>query len=104
MQAPGRGGVSRGRGDAALTWTDPATQENTAFKTERLAPGGLPDLEQSQLQGVSFSAPETADAAAPVASGALASDGVATGVAAPAAVLPRHREAVKQYFNEGTRP
>ena len=104
VQAPGRGGVSRGRGDAALTWTDPATQENTAFKTERLAPGGLPDLEQSQLQGVSFSAPETADAAAPVASGALASDGVATGVAAPAAVLPRHREAVKQYFNEGTRP
>jgi len=101
---PGQGGVSRGRGDAPLTWTDPATRENAAFKEERLAPGSRPDLEQSQLQGVSFSAPETADAAAPVASGALAADGAATGGAAPAVVLPRHREAVKQYFNEGTRP
>ncbi|NLE41255.1 MAG: hypothetical protein GX615_05435, partial [Lentisphaerae bacterium] len=101
---PGRGGVSRGRGDAPLTWTDPATRENAAFKEERLVPGSRPDLEQSQLQGVSFSAPETADAAAPVASGVLAADGAATGGAAPAVVLPRHREAVKQYFNEGTRP
>lgn len=96
---PGQGGVSRGRGDAPLTWTDPATRENAAFKEERLAPGSRPDLEQSQLQGVSFSAPETADAAAPVASGALAADGAASGGAAPAVVLPRHREAVKQYFN-----
>lgn len=98
---PGTGGISRGRGDAPLTWTDPASRGNAGFRDEALSPNRLPDASQSQLQGLSASAPEVSDTAATVTPGALADGGTATGTITPAALLPRHREAVRRYFNEG---
>lgn len=97
---PGRGGTSRGRGDAMLTWTDPSTRENASFAEQALKPGRLPSLEESRLQGLSASAPEVPQAAAAAAVGALAAGGAAGGTTPQGAVLPRHREAVKKYFSK----
>ena len=95
---PGSGGVSRGRGDAMLTWTDPSTRENASFKEQALRPGRLPGMEQSRLEGVSAAAPEVPAAAAAVAPGALAAEGAARGSTPQAVILPRHRETVKRFF------
>ena len=97
---PGSGGVSRGRGDAMLTWTDPSTRENASFKEQAVAPGRLPGLDQSRLQGLSAASPEVPAAAAGTSPGALATEGAANGSTAQAVILPRHREAVKRFFQQ----
>jgi hypothetical protein len=98
---PGSGGVSRGRGDAMLTWSDPSTKENASFKEQSVKSGWLPDVKQSQLQGLSSSAPEVSAGTAAVVPGALGASGKAFGATPQALVLPRHREAVKRFFGEG---
>jgi hypothetical protein len=100
---PGSGGVSRGRGDAMLTWTDPSTKENVTFKEEVLRPGRRPDPKQAKLEGVSAGAPEVSSAAAAVTSGALATDNAAHGATPQNIILPRHKEAVKRFFGEPTK-
>jgi hypothetical protein len=97
---PGSGGVSRGRGDAMLTWTDPSTTENASFKEQAVKPGRLPDVERSHLQGLSAAAPELPAAAAGVSPGALGTEGAARGATPQTVVLPRHREAVKRFFSK----
>jgi hypothetical protein len=99
---PGSGGVSRGRGDAMLTWTDPSTKENVTFKEEVLRPGRRPDPKQARLEGVSAAAPEVSSTAAAVSSGALATESSAHGATPQAIILPRHKEAVKRFFGEPT--
>jgi len=99
---PGSGGVSRGRGDAMLTWTDPSTKENVTFKEEVLRPGRRPDPKQAKLEGVSAAAPEVSSAAAAVTSGALATDHAAHGTTPQNIILPRHKEAVKRFFGDTT--
>ncbi len=97
---PGSGGVSRGRGDAMLTWTDPSTRESASFKEQTLRPGRLPRLEQSRLDGVSAAAPEVSETAASVTPGALGAEGAARGTTPQAVILPRHRETVKRFFGK----
>lgn len=97
---PGSGGVSRGRGDAMLTWTDASTLENASFKEQTLRPGRLPRLEQSRLEGVSAATPEVPETAASVAPGALGAEGASCGVTPQAVLLPRHRETVKRFFGK----
>jgi hypothetical protein len=94
--------VSRGRGDALLTWTEPSTKTGVTFKDAVLKPqGGLPGLEQTRLEGVSAAAPTVPERTGPAPAGALAEAAAARGAAPPqSAVLPRHREAVKRYFGE----
>lgn len=92
-----RGGISRGRGDAPMTWADPATEENTAFK-DRTLPAGPMDLQKAELVAVSRTAPEAADPTLPVGSGALAEASAGGGAAYAQRVLPRHRHAVDRYF------
>lgn len=97
---PGSGGVSRGRGDAMLTWTDPSTRENASFKEQALKPGRMPGLDESRLEGLSASAPEVPEAAAGGSPGALGAAGAARGSSPQAVILPRHREAVKRFFGK----
>jgi hypothetical protein len=99
---PGQGGVSRGRGDAMLTWTDPSTKENVTFKEEVLRPSRRPDPKQAKLEGVSAAAPEVSATAAAVASGALTTEGSARGVTPQTVILPRHKESVKRFFGDTT--
>jgi hypothetical protein len=101
---PGRGDVSRGRGDALLTWTDPSTKEGVTFREDVLKPhGGVPGLERTTLEGLSAAAPVVPERASPAEVGALAEARAARGVTPQQAVLPRHREAVKRYFGDAGR-
>lgn len=95
--SPGRGGVTRGRGDAPMTWKDPSSKEGTEFKEEALAPGaGNP--KDSRLMGVSVGAPTVETAGGPAKSGALNEAQSGGGSANTRTVLPRHRGAVQRYF------
>jgi hypothetical protein len=93
---PGTGGVSRGRGDAALTWsghTEPAAE---ALNPEALPAAGRLDLEQAHVQGVSYAAPQEKTDATLSAGVLTAAGGVSR--ARTHTVLPRHRSAVEAYF------
>lgn len=91
-----RGGVSRGRGDAPMTWTDGSSEENTKFK-EHTLPSGI-SMQDPELLGVSRAAPERSDPNLPLKSGALAEAGSGGGSAPVAQVLPRHKKAVEKFF------
>ncbi|MEI6973025.1 MAG: hypothetical protein WCL44_16090, partial [bacterium] len=96
--APGSGGVSRGRGDAPLTWTDPSNEADVGFKEKTLPMSSLPDIKKSQLAGVSVAAPQPTGSDEPTAAGGLASSTKGPGSANMTVMLPRHRTAVKRYF------
>jgi len=95
--APGRGGVTRGRGDAPMTWKDPSSKEGTEFKEEALAPGAG-SLKDSRLMGVSVGAPTVEAAGGPAKAGALGEAPSGGGSANTRTILPRHRGAVQRYF------
>jgi len=95
---PGKGGINRGRGDAPMTWTDPANVENAQFKEQTLPPASMGALRDSLKTGTSISAPELADPNTAVESGALSGAEAGGGSAQTQTVLPRHRGAVEKYF------
>jgi hypothetical protein len=94
----GKGGVDRGRGDAAMTWTDGSSEKDARFKEKVLPPSSVAGLKDSQLVGLSASAP-TADTSGVAAHGALNSAASGGGSAYTQTILPRHRAAVKRYFD-----
>lgn len=98
--SPGKGGVSRGRGDAALTWTGTTQPGNEKFKAESLPKASLQDLANAKPIGVSYGAAEEKSGAA-VASGALGGVGAGVSETRGRTVLPRHRETVERYFGRG---
>ena len=93
----GKGGVSRGRGDAAMTWTDGSDENNAKFKEKALPPGSVAGLQDSQLVGLSASAPEVQKGNL-AAHGVLNSSAAGGGSAYTQTVLPKHKNAVKKYF------
>ena len=95
--APGSGGISRGRGDAPLTWTDPSTREHAAFK-ETVLSGRMPRADEARLEGLSAAVPDVPDAPAATAAGALSTHAAAQGTTPQVIVLPRHRETVARFF------
>ncbi|HDZ44025.1 hypothetical protein LCGC14_0204840 [marine sediment metagenome] len=99
---PGRGGVSRGRGDAAMTWRDPTSKENTAFEEQVLPPASLAAIRDSERIGLSTGAPTVAEAG-PSAGGALTRASAGGGSAHTRVVLPRHKAAVQRYFDRRRR-
>lgn len=94
---PGMGGISRGRGDAPMTWSDPTSADGAKFKEEALPPAAVADLRESQLVGVTVTAPQATTEPAAAQSGALTAGGAADAHAQ--LVLPHHRGAVKRYFH-----
>lgn len=95
--APGQGGVSRGRGDAPMNWTEGSDEANAKFKEKTLPPGSVAGLQDSQLVGLSASAPEIQKGNL-AAHGALNSSATGGGSAYTQTVLPKHKGAVKKYF------
>jgi len=95
---PGKGGVSRGRADAAMTWTDGSNEKDAKFKEKVLPPSSVAGLNDSQLVGLSATAP-TVDTSGVAAHGALNNTAAGGGSAHTQTILPRHRGAVKRYFN-----
>ena len=96
MNAWGRGGVDRGRGDAPMTWTDRSSERGAKFK-EQVLPSSLAGLKDSELIGRSTGAPGT-EKNGPQQSGALKGAAPGGGSAFTQTVLPRHRGAVNRYF------
>ena len=96
---PGKGGISRGRGDAPMTFTDPSTMDNTTFK-EQILPqaASIEAVRDSQQVGVSLGSPVTEDMEASYGSSTLNSPAGGSFEAVQQPVLPRHREAVNAYF------
>ncbi len=93
----GKGGVGRGRGDAAMTWTEGSDENNAKFKEKALPPGSVAGLQDSQLVGLSSAAPEVQKGNLS-AHGALNSSATGGGSAYTQTVLPKHKGAVKKYF------
>jgi len=94
----GKGGVDRGRGDAAMTWTDGTNEKDAKFKEKVLPPSSVAGLKDSQLVGMSAAAP-TVDTSGVAAHGALNNTASGGGSAYTQTILPRHRGAVKRYFD-----
>jgi len=98
---PGRGGVTRGRGDAELTWGDEADKQGTKFK-EVVLPKGFLDQPKDDVVSVQKSAPSE-EAAAEAPRSARRDDEAAAGQATWNRKLnPRHRNAVRKYFDAKT--
>ncbi len=91
-----RGGVSRGRGDAMMTWKDESSADGAKFKEEVLPPST--HLSDAQFVGVSRSAPELNSDDIQAAHGALNNAVGSGGSAHSQVILPEHRQAVQKFF------
>ncbi len=97
---PGRGGIGRGRGDAPMTWKDPSSPEGAKWQPQVLDPADLAALHQSRLLGLTVADPGALEPAAPSAAGAAVDpDAGGGGGAYTHTLLPRHRGAVRRYFD-----
>jgi len=93
------GGISRGRGDAEMTWSEGTSEDGARYKEEALPPASLDALRKSRLLGVSRHAPQAGTGQKPSAGGALNAGRPAAGGGRTRQVLPRHRRAVARFFD-----
>ncbi|MFA7236622.1 MAG: hypothetical protein WC058_07145 [Phycisphaeraceae bacterium] len=94
---PGSGGISRGRGDADLTWQNPRNTDNTSIQSHTLPPATLAAMKDSQQIGLSAGAPQQEETESSTG-GALDATAAGGGEANTAVILPAHRNAVERYF------
>lgn len=97
-QRPGRGGVTRGRGDAELTWGDEADKQGTKFK-EVVLPKGLLDRPKDEIIAIQRVAPNEEAAATAPRSGRRDDESAAGQATWNRRLSPRHRNAVRKYFD-----
>lgn len=97
-ETPGNGGVSRGRGDAKLTYGDESTEDGTKFKEVALPPGFLDQPGEDVTQITPAAPDETPSASAP-RSGKKKIDAASGNEAVNRTLRPRHKSVVKRYFD-----
>ncbi len=94
---PGAGGVSRGRGDAELTWGAETPGRLADFEAKLLPRAERLDLASSELSGIGFVAP------VPNAAGESAGTAEVEGSLGRSTfhrrLAPRHRDAVSRFFS-----
>jgi len=95
---PGRGGINRGRGDAAMTWTDGTSENDVRFNEENLSPAALADLKESRLLGLGTTDPTVTETDVSGTGSALSAARAGGGTAHRQPILPKHRSTVTQYF------
>ena len=95
----GKGGVDRGRGDAPMTWTEGTQEQNAKFKEKTLPMNQFSSLKNTQVVGSSVSAPDQQGGDASN-SGALGGSTAGGGSAFKQTMLPRHKNAVRKYFEK----
>jgi hypothetical protein len=101
---PGKGGPGGGGPPAAMTWSDEASKENTAFKEKVLPPAAVASLKDSRTIGISR-ADATADQPSGGSSGgALNSAAAGGGAARTQVILPEYEKTVRRYFDREKRP
>ena len=93
-----RGDITRGPGHAPMTWNDSATEQGAKFKAESLPLSDIASLEDSELVGLSVSTPAVETSNQPPESGGLKDATAGGGSSFNQTVLPRHKGAVKRYF------
>lgn len=95
---PGKGGISRGRGDAEMKYGDESDDSQNKFKDVILPPSELGEPGE-EIVDIQFTAPEVKPAAS-AAKGAARQVDTATGSQTWQRKLsPKHRAVVKQYFD-----
>ncbi|HEY8461963.1 MAG TPA: hypothetical protein VIM99_16360 [Blastocatellia bacterium] len=94
----GSGDAARGPGIAPITWTDGSSEKGARFKEKVRPPSSIAGLNDSQIVGVSASAPVVSTNGV-AAHGALNSAAPGGGSAYAQTILPRHKGAVKRYFD-----
>ena len=96
---PGKGGITRGRGDAHLEYKNQTKGATDAFKAKRLPPGRQPSKEW-ELSGLRRSTPTVQ----PERAGASGSqgDGGAGEASWRRRLAPRYRDVVRRYFSTGS--
>ncbi|WP_166824578.1 hypothetical protein [Thalassoroseus pseudoceratinae] len=98
-QKPGRGGSSRGRGDAELTWGEESDESRAKFKSVLLPPG-FNDEQNLQTVGETAAEPDV-DVTGSNERGNQRKFETATGRESRGQSLrPRHRQVVREYFSE----
>ena len=91
-------GIGRGPGDAPMTWSDGTPEEGAKFKAEALPLSNIASLETSELVGLSVAAPSVETSSLSPESGGLSGATAGGGSSFNQTVLPRHKGAVKRYF------
>ena len=91
-------GIDRGPGDAPMTWSDSTTEEDAKFKAEALPLSDIASLEDSEIVGLSIGTPSVNTSSDLSQPGQLSGATIGGGSSFNQTVLPRHKEAVKRYF------
>ncbi len=97
----GSGGVGRGPGSAPLTFGEEQPELRDRFKVGALPKGSLPDFENSGLVGLSATAPTVEVLEQAGGNGAFGTEGTQTSFTRR--VAPRHRDAVRDFFDTKTK-
>jgi hypothetical protein len=103
----GRGGTTRGPGEAELTWQERGSEDGFKFKEEVLPPGALASLKGPQTNLPANRPAQVVihdKAGGPASSGALQKAAAGSGSANTEQLLPRHRAAVERYFERRSSP
>jgi hypothetical protein len=95
---PGRGGVSRGRGDAEMSYGNESDKKNTKFK-DVILPPGLLDEPKNDVVATTPREPEVNPAESAPRSAARASDASSGRETWERKLRPRHRGVVRRYFD-----
>lgn len=100
---PGKGGLSRGPGEAPLAFSGETDEQGFLFAPEVL-PKGATGLDDSTLVGLGARAPEVDVNAAASSGGAVGEQDARGASASVEMVLPGHRRAVQRYFERMDSP
>lgn len=98
---PGQGGVSRGRGDAEMTWGEETPGETDPFESKTLPDARYADPEHTGIVGIGAAAPPVDPQAEAPGSGAIEASGGQS--AWRRRLAPQHRDAVRTWFGPGGR-
>lgn len=98
---PGRGGISRGRGDAAMSWKDGSEKNGAKFQAKALTPAALSSMKESRLSGISVGNPTAKKHFGGSAGGTLNASQAGGGEANAQLILPEHKKSVQRYFDRG---
>lgn len=97
---PGRGGISRGRGDAPMTWSDKEiNRDDVKFKAMTLPADAVNNLKKSKLLGVSYGEAEVRPDAQ-ISTGHLSGVQVKGTKTNHFVLMPKHRSVIKKYFDK----
>ena len=92
------GAINRGPGHVPMTWSEGTSADGAKFEAEVLPLSNIASLEDSEVIGLSAAAPTVETSGAAPQSGGLNGAAAGGGSAFNQTVLPRHKGAVKRYF------